>query len=117
MIPRSISAAFPADVRQRGDEYFSSRRVTISRADPPSLTALVRGTTGYVVKVHAHPHVILGGCTCPYAGDNGVCKHQWATLRQADADGALSPPAPRELSDVASYNEYRMLSWSLALTW
>jgi hypothetical protein len=89
VIPRSISAAFPPDVRQRGDEYFSSRRVTMGRTDSSSLTALVRGTTGYVVKVHAYPDVIVGSCTCPYAVDNGICKHQWAALRQADADGSL----------------------------
>src|SRR5262249_59224653 len=54
-----------------------------------ALTALVHGTTGYVVKVHAYPDAIVGTCTCPYAGDNGICKHQWAALRQADADGSL----------------------------
>ncbi len=44
----------------------------------------------YVVKLRARPNAIEGSCTCPYAVDYGICKHQWAVLRQAAADGKLA---------------------------
>lgn len=91
MIPRHIAASFPPDVRARGDQYFSERRVIISCAGPAALTALVRGTTGYVVELRAEAGLLIASCTCPYAGDNGVCKHIWATLRQADTERKLDP--------------------------
>jgi hypothetical protein len=91
VIPKRIVSAFPTDVRGRGDAYFSSRRVKIGPADPGALTAIVKGTTGYVVKLRAEPEILEASCTCPYAADNGVCKHIWATLKQADAEGKLDP--------------------------
>ena len=91
MIPRSITAAFPADVRARGDHYFAQRRVDVVRAGPRALTAFVTGTTGYVVELGGEPELLTASCTCPYAADNGVCKHIWATLLHADADRTLAP--------------------------
>ena len=89
MIPRTISSAFPADVRHRGDDYFSSHRVRITRATATTLTAVVTGSAEYDVRLRAKEGTIEVACTCPYAADNGVCKHLWATLRQAEADHQL----------------------------
>ena len=89
MIPRHLSSSFPALIQARGDEYFSSNRVRIARADQRSISALVRGTIEYVVSLTAKPSGIVVGCSCPYAGEHGVCKHIWATFRQADAEKCL----------------------------
>ena len=89
MIPRRITASFPAAVRDRGDTYFAQRRVRIARAGPVALTALVSGTAGYVVELGAEPGLLTASCTCPYAADNGLCKHVWAALRQADDEKKL----------------------------
>jgi len=89
VIPRHIAASFPLDVRARGDQYYSSRRVRIVTAGPLALNALVSGTVGYVVDLHAEPTLLTASCTCPYAGDHGICKHIWATLRQAEAERKL----------------------------
>jgi superfamily II DNA or RNA helicase len=89
VIPRHIAAAFPADVRARGDQYFSERRVVTGRLSSTVVTAIVRGTVGYSVQLRATPGLLAASCTCPYAADNGICKHIWATLRQADTERIL----------------------------
>jgi hypothetical protein len=89
MLPTHLARHFPADLRGRGDDYFASRRVLITRTDAAGLTALVRGTVGYVVQFTAEPALLTGDCSCPHAAENGICKHLWATLRQADADGLV----------------------------
>ncbi|MGH7619728.1 MAG: SWIM zinc finger family protein, partial [Gemmatimonadaceae bacterium] len=94
MIPRRIAAAFPTHVRDRGDKYFAAGRVTMGHVTGETLTSIVRGTERYIVDVRAEPGVVVARCSCPYAADNGVCKHIWATLLRADAakqlDGILS---------------------------
>ncbi|MEP6491857.1 MAG: DEAD/DEAH box helicase [bacterium] len=89
MIPRHIAASFPADVRARGDQYYASRRVRIVSAGSLALNATVSGTVGYLVDLHAEPTLLTASCSCPYAGDHGICKHIWATLRQAEAERKL----------------------------
>ena len=102
MIPRRITAAFPADVRSRGERYFSSGNVLITRSGPTGLTALVRDITAFVVELHAEPDLLSVSCTCSFAADYGICKHIWATLRQAHAEGRLerllSTTGPNPLS-------------------
>ena len=84
MIPREVAAAFPASVRARGEEYFASGRVRIARVEPSRLTAVVHGTVSYVVEIAAAKNLLSAMCSCPFAADNGICKHIWATLRLAD---------------------------------
>ena len=66
-------------------------RIDKSYAD--QITATVRGTRRYTVHLH---HV--GGdeyefdCTCPYFIEHNECKHIWATLLAAEAQGHLLGP-------------------------
>lgn len=90
MIPRELTAEFPPDVRARGEQYFAQRRVRITSATARAIVAVVSGTQDYVVQLAATSGECTLDCSCPYAADNGVCKHIWATVRQADADGALA---------------------------
>jgi hypothetical protein len=90
VIPRDLTAEFPPDVRARGDRYFAERRVHISSARADAIVALVSGSNEYVVQLTASTGECTLACSCPYAADNGVCKHIWATLRQADEDGVLA---------------------------
>jgi hypothetical protein len=91
VLPRYIINAFPPEIRARGDGYFASRRARITRAERASLTAVVKGTTRYDVHFAAKAHQLVASCTCPYAADFGVCKHQWAALRQADSEQKIQP--------------------------
>lgn len=90
MIPAKLAAKFPAGVRSRGEAYAARKRVRIVAAGRDAIAAVVRGTSEYLVDVNAYPGSLVVECTCPYAIDNGACKHGWAVLRQTDTDGTLS---------------------------
>lgn len=90
MIPLRIASSFSSPVRTRGDTYFRSRAVRIASAASSRISALVRGTDGYLATLDATPGVLAAGCTCPYAAEQGLCKHIWATMLQADAEGKLA---------------------------
>jgi hypothetical protein len=91
VIPRFIGDAFPTILRARGQEYFSSGHVQQIRSDRTSVVAVVVGSDRYHVRLDAQPGLFTVGCTCPYSADHGVCKHTWALLTNADAEGSLAP--------------------------
>ncbi|MHB1298531.1 MAG: SWIM zinc finger family protein, partial [Gemmatimonadaceae bacterium] len=91
MIPRNIAAAFPAQLRDRGRQYHSGGLVMLDRAGANQISATVHGTSLYDVIIHALPGVLLTHCSCPYALENGECKHLWATLLAADTAHKLAP--------------------------
>src|SRR4051794_31228379 len=91
MLPRYIIAAFPPEIRVRGDGYFASKRARITRAERASLSAVVKGTSKYDIHFAAKPHQLIASCTCAYAADYGICKHMWAAIRQADAEQKIQP--------------------------
>ncbi len=68
-----------------------SKRVRIARATDDTIVALVTGSTGYAVDLHAADGQILMSCTCAYAEEHGLCKHIWSVFRQAEAEGKLQP--------------------------
>jgi superfamily II DNA or RNA helicase len=76
-------------VRGRGEDYFAKHRVQILDGNAHFVGARVFGSDEYVVTLEADPGVFKSSCTCPYALDNGVCKHQWATVREAERVGRL----------------------------
>jgi superfamily II DNA or RNA helicase len=89
MLPRHVAAAFSLPIRTRGDAYFRKGVVRIARATTTRITALVRGTNGYVVLINATPKILALTCSCPYAEEHGLCKHIWAALLKADAERLL----------------------------
>ena len=89
MIPTRLSRAVPPALRARGDDYFRLQRVRIVNANPTALSAVVTGTVGYVVQLHAEPGFLGAACSCPYSEQQGICKHIWAAMRQADHEGRL----------------------------
>jgi hypothetical protein len=91
VIPKQIQSLFPPSVRARGEDYFTGRRVQLLEHTGRFVGARVSGTDDYAVTVEADPGRVDVSCTCPFAHENGVCKHQWATLREADRLGRLQP--------------------------
>lgn len=91
VIPTSIASAFPAEIRARGKQYRIDRQVKLWHATAVRLSAQVIGTALYRVDVEAEPRALIVNCDCPYAVENGACKHIWATLLDADASGRLAP--------------------------
>src|SRR4051812_22396834 len=76
--------------RERGREYFLSRRVTIVEGDEWYVGATVRGSRTYDVQLVREPESIDASCSCPFCRDSfELCKHIWATLLAAEVEGFL----------------------------
>jgi len=89
VIPGQLQDLFRPGVRARGEEYFAQRRVRIVTATTRVLEARVAGGVQYLARLEASRGLIRLSCTCPYALENGVCKHQWATVREGERKGRL----------------------------
>lgn len=77
-------------IRDRGQEYFAARAVTINEASATSVDATVTGTQEYDVSLIREGRDITAWCSCPYVMDRlDVCKHIWATLLAAESRGDL----------------------------
>jgi len=99
---------FDGGVRSRGEEYFHAGRVELSILSDGFVTADVAGSGRYyyAVLLQWQPEAgarIVADCTCPYFEDRGLCKHIWATILAADAEGlGESFPGSSRVSVVES---------------
>ena len=86
----SLTSLVPKMTRERGHGYFVSRRVTLVGGDAWHAEANVRGSRLYDVKLFRVGDEIEVSCTCPYCEEyDEPCKHIWATLLAAEAEGYL----------------------------
>ena len=86
-----LAPQFTSKVRDRGQEYYSREQVRIERASGTELHARVRGSQTYDVELNFRNGILSVWCDCPFFVDNGVpCKHLWATILAAEAQGGLS---------------------------
>jgi len=89
-IPPEISATFPSDTRDRGQQYYRRGVVRITSVDERGIGATVRGSETYQVQLSQNPKgEFVHECSCPAWGSYGVCKHVWATLLAADSQRLL----------------------------
>lgn len=86
----AISASFPRDIRQRGEDYFSSGAVRFQTVGPLSATAMVQGTHCYKVQLDWQKGQVSSSCTCPLFSPQTPCKHIWATLLAVDEQGSFN---------------------------
>ena len=89
MLTLLLARDFSSAVRHRGLEYFRARRVKIRRGDDASVEAVVRGTGVYEVTMRQEAGALYVTCTCPYFGSDSSCKHLWAVVLTAQAEGYL----------------------------
>jgi len=86
-----LSQTFTSTTRKRGEDYFRRGRVNIRAGSDSSVTAYVQGADLYEVSLEFDgDDVLLGDCGCPFFAREGVCKHLWATILAAQAQGHLS---------------------------
>jgi superfamily II DNA or RNA helicase len=91
LIPAFIVGQFAREIRKRGTDYFVSGRVRSLIADGSDhVIAEVVGSDSYLVNLDASNAVLRGTCSCPYAADNGACKHLWAVICAGDRNGMLA---------------------------
>lgn len=84
----------------RGEEYFSEGLVERLRELPGVITAKVRGTEVYEVRIATARDRLEFDCTCPLADDGAVCKHCVAVGLAWIAGRGASDMYARELKDV-----------------
>jgi len=85
-------------IQQRGRKYFFDGAVRIVEGGPDAVKARVRGTSNYTVRLKRDKDILRVECTCPYFEDNLLtCKHVWATVLAADAQGYLNAPVKGRL--------------------
>ena len=104
-IAQKVSREFSDAVRSRGQSYFAKGRVVVTAATAVEVSARVRGTAKYRVRLRLRNGRLHVACSCPYFTPTGEpCKHVWATILMADARGLL-PSAParplKMVSDVS----------------
>jgi SNF2 family DNA or RNA helicase len=80
----------PRRVVERGMSVYDNRVVHIIKGDESLVTAIVRGSANYSVRLARQAKTVAASCTCPYFDTDGVCKHIWATLLEADGREYLS---------------------------
>ncbi len=94
-LTRSCSSSFDSATRSRGAAYYYSRCVEITNRRRFGVTALVSGSGPEPYEVDLDWTRVVDGavdayCNCPRYAEGALCKHVWATILAADAQG-LSP--------------------------
>jgi superfamily II DNA or RNA helicase len=101
-IAQKVSREFSDAVRSRGQSYFAKGRVVITAATAGEISARVRGTAKYRVRLRLRNGRLHVACSCPYFTPTGdPCKHVWATILMADARGLLQSAPMRPLKLVS----------------
>src|SRR6516162_5753262 len=89
-----FAGKFSSTIRKRGEDYYRQRRVRIDRGSDTEVSASVRGSQAYYVDLDWSGDRLSVWCECPYFLDSGLpCKHLWAAMLAAEAQGYLSPAA------------------------
>jgi superfamily II DNA or RNA helicase len=103
MIPKELADCFSRGARERGERYLTDGRIQLLSDEPLLFRATAHGGENYVVTLDARQPAqgLLLSCTCPFAQDNGFCKHLWATLRFADQERKLAPLVTATEGDFA----------------
>ncbi|MEX2212844.1 MAG: DEAD/DEAH box helicase [Phycisphaeraceae bacterium] len=83
---------FSSNARSKGMEYFVRNAVTVLTMEPDLIEAQVAGGEQYQVAIeYDEPaNELAVSCACPAFDREGTCKHLWAVLKTADAEGGLS---------------------------
>ena len=100
-LARVLSPSVTERTRAKGYSYYVTGTVTITTTTTKLVTASVRGTRVYHVSLARENGGFLGSCDCPFFADRyDICKHIWAVVLAADAQGLLPPEGPDAWLDV-----------------
>ena len=95
---------------ERGEGYFADGRVGNLLEDGDSLTAKVRGTHDYRVKLWVEDGRLDASCTCPLGEEGAFCKHcvavglTWLDQRREGEKGAGRTKTPRvNIQDIRRF--------------
>ncbi len=98
-----LSFDFSKTVRDRGASYFRMGLVRIDQGSDDSVSATVYGGQRYKISLTWSGTDLSALCNCPFAKDEGPCKHIWATILAADAKGYLAAAHRNNLTRMTEY--------------
>ena len=95
----TLAEALAPDVSERtrvkGNRYFLGGAVRGIEGSDTDVVATVRGSEWYSVHLHRDGDAFTATCQCPYFQDRlDFCKHVWAVVLAADAEGLLLGDTP-----------------------
>ena len=94
-LAEALARDVPERTRVKGNRYFLGGAVRAIEGSDTHVTATVRGSEWYQVHLTRFGDEILASCGCPFFMDrNDFCKHIWAVILAADAEGFLIGDAP-----------------------
>jgi len=79
---------------ERGEIYAAEGRVRSLVMHGDALTATVRGSEDYAVRLAVKDDALAHACSCPVGADGGFCKHCVAT-----ASGEMKPSRNRRFEN------------------
>src|SRR5205809_6204768 len=88
-----LASYFNIKIRERGEQVYHDHLVTIKEGSEAEVAAEVQGAHLYEVGLVWEEGALTGWCDCPYFDENGACKHLWAAILAAEAEGHLSAAA------------------------
>ncbi len=107
LLAERLGSNIPERVLRRGATYQRQGAVELVQGGAEAVEALVYGTEQYSVALYWSPEdrLLEGVCSCPdFAARLDICKHVWATILEADANGFLEAArqasSPRLEADV-----------------
>ncbi|MDY7096161.1 MAG: DEAD/DEAH box helicase, partial [Acidobacteriota bacterium] len=114
-LTRALQDEFPPEVRERGREYFQTKRVRLVVSRPALLVAEVQGGDSYKVYLTPDGYREYGAhCSCTAFSRYDSCKHLWAALLEADsrrfswlAEAKAGYLVPMEVSDFLDDQEQK----------
>src|ERR1041384_3633462 len=102
-LSKRLGGDFSSQTRARGSDYYRAGWVRIQQGSDSAVTAKVQGARQYEVSIHCDDQELTMWCDCPYFDSAGPCKHLWATILAAEAQGFLSEAANADL-DIIVYD-------------
>ncbi|MBI1792100.1 MAG: DEAD/DEAH box helicase [Acidobacteria bacterium] len=80
---------FSSGIQSRGARLWAMGRVKLLSGNQWEVSASVRGTYLYSVKLSRQQDTIRCSCECPYFDSEGACKHIWAAILEAEEKNYL----------------------------
>lgn len=82
---------FRADLRHRGAAYIEAERVSLIRVTPENVFGVVVDGVEHQTQLRYQESEMGLFCTCDQFAKSKACKHLWATVLTADAEGYVNP--------------------------
>ncbi len=111
-VSESISGYFSARNRHWGQLTFRAGRVVITSASPEEVVATIYDDPEQRVRLRLAEGRLVVGCTCDHFEAEGTaCKHVWAVLLAAEAEGYLNGPALPGNCALVWDTQWRSVAW------